>query len=218
MNLRDAIGLTDSSLWLTVRALQTGLVGITGYGLVTLDLALAANGFLPLLVSLTPEFVERRYGHTMGAGLALWIATAASLHAIGALGPYETVPGYDTITHTLTATLVAGVAYAIVEAVDESTDAVICPPKFRFLFIVIFVLAFGVLWEIGEFTAGGAATLFGGEEVLTQYGMRDTILDLVFDGLGAVAVALWGTGYFDGVATVLSRGVASVFGRQREES
>jgi len=217
VNLRDATGLTDSSLWYVVRAMQLGLIGIATYGLVTVDLALTVNALLSLSVTLAPEFVKWRYGHTMDASLALWISTAAFLHSIGALGPYESVPGYDIITHTLTATLVAGVGYALVEALDESSDAVDFPSEFRFLFIVVFVLAFGVVWEIAEFAAGGVGTLLGGQEVLTQYGMRDTVLDFVFDGLGAVAVALWGTGAFDGVATVLSRGVAGVFGRQGED-
>lgn len=213
MNLRDVVGLTDSSLWYAVRVMQLGLVGIVLYGLLTLDLALTVNGLLSLLVTLTPEFVTWRYDHTMDPSLGLWIATAAFLHSIGALGPYESVPGYDIITHTLTATLVAGLAYAIVQALDQSSDAVEFPPSFRFLFIVIFVLAFGVIWEIAEFAAGGIGTLLGGQEVLTQYGMRDTALDLLFDGLGAVIVALWGTGAFDGVATVFSRGIDDVFGR-----
>ena len=217
MNLRDATGLTDSSLWYVVRAMQLGLVGIATYGIVDLNVALTVNALLSLSVTLAPEFVRWRYDHTMDASLALWISTAAFLHSIGALGPYENVPGYDIITHTLTATLVAGVGYAVVAALDESSGAVEFPPKFRFLFIVIFVLAFGVVWEIAEFAAGGVGALLGGEEVLTQYGMRDTVLDLVFDGLGAVAVALWGTGAFDGVATVFSRGVAGVFGRREDE-
>jgi flagellar biosynthesis protein FliQ len=216
VNLRDAVGLTDSSLWYVVRVMQLGLVGTVLYGLLTVDLALTVNGFLSLLVTLTPEFVKWRYGHTMDASLGLWIGTAAFLHSIGALGPYKNVPGYDIITHTLTATLVAGLAYAIVQALDQSSDAVEFPPSFRFLFIVIFVLAFGVIWEIAEFAAGGVGTLIGGQEVLTQYGMRDTVLDLVFDGLGSVVVALWGTGYFDGVASMFSRSIDTVFGRTRE--
>ncbi|NHN46061.1 hypothetical protein G9464_00420 [Halostella sp. JP-L12] len=217
MKLRDALGLTDSSLWLAVRAMQVLLVGVAGYAIVTFDLGLLANAVLPLLVTLTPEFVEWRYDHTMSPGLGLWIAAAAFLHTVGALGPYRWIGWYDQVTHTLSATLVAGVGYALVEALDESSSAVDFPPKFRFVFIVLFVVAFGVVWEIAEFASGGLASLFGGQAVLAQYGMRDIVLDLVFNGLGAVAVALWGTGYFDGVATVLSRGVAGVFGRQGED-
>jgi hypothetical protein len=31
--------------------------------------------------------------------------------------------------------------------------------------------------------------------LLTQYGLEDTMLDLVFDTVGAVVVAVWGTAY-----------------------
>ena len=216
MNLPEAVGVSEARLWLAVRAMQALLVAITAYGLVTLDLALAVNGFLPLLVSLVPAAVARRYGHSLGVGLELWVSVAAFLHAVGALGPYESVAGYDVVTHTLTATLVAGVAYAVVVALDESSSAVRFPPEFRFLFILVFVLAFGVLWEIGEFAAGGAARMLGGDEILTQYGMRDTALDLVFDGVGGLIVALWGTGHFRRVATLFSESVAGAFGRQED--
>ncbi|WP_135821729.1 hypothetical protein [Halostella litorea] len=216
MNLRDAVGLPDGVLWLVVRGMQVALAGIAGYALVTVDPGLLVNAVLPLAVSFTPELVEWRYDHEMGGGLALWIATAAFLHTVGALGPYQWIGWYDQVTHTLSATLVAGVGYAVVRALDESSDAVDFPAEFRFLFILLFVLAFGVVWEIAEFASGGLASLVGGDAVLAQYGKRDIVLDLTFNTLGAVAVALWGTGYFDGVATVLSRGIDGAFGRQED--
>lgn len=216
MNLREAVGVSEARLRLAVRAIRVLLVAISAYGLVTLDLALAVNGVLPLLISLVPAAVAWRYDHSMSVGLELWVSVAAFLHAVGALGPYQFVPGYDTVTHTLTATLVAGVAYAVVVALDESSSAVRFPPEFRFLFILVFVLAFGVIWEIGEFAAGGAATLLGGDEILTQYGIHDTALDLVFDGVGGLIVALWGTGHFRQVATLFSESVAGALGRRED--
>jgi len=215
VTLRDAATAGDGLPWTVVRGMQAVLAAVTVYAAATVNATLVVNAALPLLVSFVPDVLDRRYETDVGGGLAVWIAAAAFLHTVGALGPYEWIGWYDQVTHTLSATLVAGVGYAVVQALDESSGAVEFPPEFRFLFIVLFVLAFGVVWEVAEFASGGLASLVGGEAVLAQYGKRDIVLDLTFNAVGAVAVGLWGTGYFDGVAAVLSRRVG-VLGRRED--
>jgi len=201
---QDRIPLTASRLRYLVRGMQATLLAITGYGVATVDLAVVSNAGSALGVTLVPTVVGRRYGRSISAGLALWITSAAFLHAIGLLGPYGSIPWYDQVTHTLSASLVAGIGYAVVQAVDHWSTDITFTPAFRLVCVVLFVLAAGVCWELVEFGAGGAASLLGHEAVLVQYGLRDTVLDLVFDAVGALAVGLWGTSYFDGVADLLS--------------
>jgi uncharacterized membrane protein YjdF len=62
-----------------------------------------------------------------------------------------------------------------------------------FVFLLLFVLAYGVLWEILEFAIALATEELGTATVLTQYGLADTLMDLLFNTIGAVVVALWGT-------------------------
>jgi hypothetical protein len=52
-------------------------------------------------------------------------------------------------------------------------------------------MAFGVFWEIVEFTLGLASQLLGGEAVLAQYGLDDTVTDLLFNQVGGIVVAGW---------------------------
>lgn len=203
----SVLGVSAHRIWQLVRVLQGLLVVVVGYAVVTVNLSLIVNAAIPLAVTLLPAFVRREFHHEMGAGLALWITTAAFLHAAGALGPYELFGWYDSVTHTVSATLVAGVGYAVVEALDQSAESVDVPGEFRFVFILIFVLAFGVLWEIGEFASAGLASLVGGEPVLAQYGTDDIVFDLLYNAVGALLVATWGTGYFDGVAGLVGRRV-----------
>lgn len=198
------LGLSERRCWQAVRLLQGALAVLAGYAVITVDAGLFVNVTVPLALTLTPALVRREFGHGMGGGLALWIATAAFLHAAGAIGLYAWAGWYDQLTHTVSATLVAGVGYAVVDALDRSSSAVEFPPQFRFAFIVVFVLAFGVAWEILEFASGGLASLFGGEALLAQYGTDDIAFDLLFNAVGAVLVGLWGTGYFDGIARVIS--------------
>jgi uncharacterized protein (DUF697 family) len=103
------------------------------------------------------------------------------------------------VTHALSASLVAAAGYAAVRAVDQHADAVSLPPSFMFAFILLVTVAFGVLWEVIEFALGGLSATFGSGTVLTQYGLRDTMLDLVFDVLGGVVAAVWGTAYITNV-------------------
>ncbi|GAA0680548.1 hypothetical protein ACFQDG_03655 [Natronoarchaeum mannanilyticum] len=197
----------DSVAWSAVRIMQGILAVVVAYAAVTRQFGLVINSGIPLAITFLPRALNREYGYEMGGGLALWISGAAFLHAIGALGPYTMFGWYDQVTHTLSATLVAGAGYAIVVAIETEHDGVEIPSRLRGVFILLFVLAFGVLWEIGEFGTGLIAELYGGQAVLAQYGASDIALDLLFNAVGATIVALWGTGYFDGLSGLLARRV-----------
>lgn len=194
----------DAAAWIVVRIMQAILAIVVAYALVTRQFGLVINSGIPLAITFLPRALNYEYGYEMGGGLALWISGAAFLHAIGALGPYTMFGWYDQVTHTLSATLVAGAGYAIVAAIEAEHDGVEIPDRLRGVFILLFVLAFGVLWEIGEFGTGLIAELYGGQAVLAQYGASDIALDLLFNAVGATIVALWGTGYFDGLSRLLA--------------
>lgn len=68
-------------------------------------------------------------------------------------------------------------------------------------------LAFGVRWEILEFALAELANALGTAAILTQYGVADTMQDLIFDGVGAVLVALWGVTRLTDVSEAIRRGL-----------
>lgn len=211
MRIRDHLHLSDRRQRQLVRAMQMVLVGLVFVGLERRSLGIVVNGGLALGVTYLPALLERDYRIPMDAGLTLWITTAVFLHAVGTVGIpggagsfYRTVPWWDHLTHTLSSTIVAGAGYATVRAIDEHTDSVSLPGRFVTVFILMFVMAFGVLWEIIEFALGGLAALTGTGTVLTQYGLGDTMLDLVFDALGAVVVAIWGSAHLSDVTGALA--------------
>ncbi|MDY6764134.1 MAG: hypothetical protein SV377_00340 [Halobacteria archaeon] len=156
---------------------------------------LLVNSAMSLAILYLPAILERDYEIYMDTRLTLWITSAVFLHAVGALGVYKQVWWYDHVTHTLSSTVVAGAGYATVRAIDEHTDSVHLPRQFIFVFILLFVLAFGVLWEVLEFGIGYASQEFGTARILTQYGVEDTMMDLLFNTLGGIIVAVWGTAY-----------------------
>jgi hypothetical protein len=190
-----------------VWALQLVLLGIAGVALVRGNATLAVNSLGPLAITLLPALFRREYDYTMDTGLVLWITLAATLHAIGALGLYESLGWYDSLTHTFSASIVAGVGYAVARSVEQHTTAVTFTRGFRATFVVLFVLAVGVAWEILEFASGGVATLIGGEAVLAQYGTTDIVNDLVFNTVGAVLVAGVASAHFESLAARLAGSV-----------
>jgi len=202
MRIRDVVGISEENQRRATRAMQLSLVGIVFIGLDRGNPGIVVNGAVALGVTQVPALLERDYNIPMDSALVLWMTLAAFLHAVGTLGPYKTVPWWDHVTHALSSTLVAGAGYAFARAVDEHEDGIDFPPKFTFAFILLVVVAFGVVWEVLEFFVGEAGNLVGGS-VLTQYGLEDTIKDLVYDAVGGVLVAVWGTAYLTDVVSAL---------------
>jgi hypothetical protein len=204
---RDRLGVTARRQRQAVRVMEFGLVGLLFIGLERGSTGIVVNAAVALLVAQLPPLLERDYNIPMDAGLTLWITSAVFLHALGTVGLpgselsfYRSLPWWDHLTHVLSSSVVAAVGYATARAFDAHSDQIHLPPRFMFVFILLFVVAFGVLWEVIEFALGGLASWLGSGSILTQYGLRDTMLDLVFDVIGGVVVAIWGTAYLADVS------------------
>lgn len=186
------------------RLMQVAIVAILLAGVWTRNVGVIVNASLALVVTFLPALLERDYSIGLDPGLTLWLTTAVLLHAIGMLGLYNTVWWWDHVTHTLSATVVAAVGYITVRAIGDHSDALHFPPQFTFVFILLFTLALGVFWEIMEFAIHGTADWFGLEPILVQYSLEDTIVDLIFDFVGAVLVALFGHHELGGVVRAVT--------------
>nr|WP_256421256.1 hypothetical protein [Halobellus rarus] len=180
-------------------AMRMSIAVVLGYGLATLNVSVVVNAVLALGVTYLPAVLRRDWDLRLSPELTLVVTLAVLLHTIGMLGLYEHLWWYDHLTHTLSAAIVAAVGYAATRALDRYSEAVSFPPRFLSAFILLFTLALGVLWEVLEFLARIAASAVGVEAVLVQYGLGDTILDLVFDTVGAILVALFGTRRLSGL-------------------
>lgn len=195
MKIRNRFGISKKRQVQLSRFLQLCLAGILAAGIYLGNMGIAVNALVGLVVTFLPGLLERDYGIAMDPALVLWITSAVFLHAFGTLGPYRSVAWWDHMTHVLSSSVVAGAGYASFRALDEHRDDLYFPPKIFFLFILLFVTAFGVLWELLEFGISGFAESIGSETVLTQYGLEDTMKDLVFDIAGGLVVALFGEAY-----------------------
>jgi hypothetical protein len=207
VRLRDRLGISPRRQRQAVRVMQAVMVFVVGVGVWDGEPKVIINAGVALGISFLVPFLERDYGIPLDAGITLWITAAVFLHAFGTIGfppgttsLYQSVWWWDHLTHALSSSVIAGVGYATVRAVDEHSSDIHLPPRFVFVFILLFVLAYGVFWEILEFAIGQVAGLFGVGSVLTQYGLEDSMKDLVFNTIGAVVVTLWGTAHLNDVS------------------
>lgn len=195
------------------RGLQVCVLGIMLAGVAMRNVSVVVNALMALGVTLLPAVIRREYHVNLGPGLTLWVTLAVFLHALGMLGPYGTVWWWDHMTHTLSATVVAGVGYAVVRAFDIHSEALYLPDRFMVVFVVLFTVGLGVVWEVLEFLGREVAIALGMEPVLVLYGLGDTMWDLVFDAIGGLLVALFGRRGLSGVVVSLverfDRGQAS---------
>jgi hypothetical protein len=211
MGLRDRVAVSQHRQGQATYVMELLLVGIFFIGIERGSTTVVVNALVGLAVTQIPPILERDYGVPMDTALTLWITSAVFLHALGVLGLpgseqnfYGTIWWWDHVTHALSSSVVAAVGYATARALDVRSEEVHLPSRFMFVYILVFVLAFGVFWEVIEFGLGEAARLLGNQALLTQHGLRDSMLDLVFDTIGAVVVAVWGTAHLTGVSGYLA--------------
>lgn len=195
--------LADRTARYVVRGMQAAVLAVLAIGVATRNPSVVVNAGLGLLVTLVPGVLERDYSVTLGPMPALWVTAAVLLHSVGMLGLYDAVVWWDHLTHTLSAAVVAGAAYAVVHAVDEHEPRVALPPAFMGVFLLVTTVGLGVVWETMEFAVRELAIAVGMDPVLVVYGVDDTIVDLVYDGLGGLLVAWFGTGRLDALSAAI---------------
>ena len=198
--IRKLLGISDGRQKLVTRIMQAGLFTLLIVGILLRDLSTAVNATAGLVITFVPYLITRKLNIPYDTGLALWITLAVFLHSIGTFAFYDNVARWDNITHVLSASVVAAAGYTLIRAIDIYVDEIYIPPKVLFVFILLFVLATGVLWEIIEFLSDELTTGFGYDAILAQHGINDTMMDLLFDLLGAVFAATWGTAYLSDIS------------------
>jgi hypothetical protein len=205
MKIRDRLGISIKRQQQLSRSMQILLAIIVLIGLYAGNTGVIVNGLVGIFVTFLPAFLEKKHDLVMDPALVLWITSAVFLHAVGTVALpgsqsfYRSLWWWDHMTHMLSSSIVAAGGYAAVRALDEHHDDIYLPRKFMFVFIFIFVLAFGVIWELLEFGISGLADMLGSETVLTQYGLEDTMKDIMFNTAGGMLVAFFGEIYLLGI-------------------
>lgn len=180
----------EERLKLLSRTMQAAMLAIAIAGILTGHLTWVPASVVALIMTEIPSILRRDLRLVLPAELNFWIVFALFLHVWGGVsGFYDNVPGWDHVTHALSSSLIAALGFIVVLSVDQFAKTIFLPRRFLGLFIALFTMAMGVLWELMEFS------LDAWTESHMQYSLDDTMLDLFFDGMAGIAVAAVGAHY-----------------------
>ena len=138
-----------------------------------------------------PSFLKSRYRiylpFSLDLGIVAFIFVSLFLGGIEDL--YGQIAIWDKFVHFQSGLLLSITGFVLVYTLNESEQTPIdLSPGFVAFFAVVFSLAFGALWEMGEFVGD---TIAGST---WQNGLADTMWDLIADFTGALAISV--AGYF----------------------
>ncbi|WP_276301886.1 hypothetical protein [Halorussus lipolyticus] len=164
------------------RVVRYGIVTVFGAGFRRRNPGAVVNAVFAFAATYVPDVLERRYGVEFRPWQRLYASVAMLAHAVGMLGPYDDTWWWDHVTHLLSSTLLAGLVHAAADRRDKN-------PRPRVLGAIAVA---GVVWELLEYVIHAVSERLGIDPLLVSYSRRDTLLDLVFNLLGALVVLAFG--------------------------
>lgn len=142
---------------------------------------------IAIIITLIPSILKRNYKVTLPWVFDLMITIALFLHfAGGILSLYYILPFYDKIAHLVSSVLIAFLAFVIIYILDEFWEGLHMDKYAMAFFVVMTTMAMGVIWEFNEWTTD---LIFGTNE---QWGLQDTMTDLLIDTIGGLIIAVIG--------------------------
>lgn len=166
------------------------MIAVVVAGVVSHNYTWVPAAIISLFVSAIPAILRRDLNLVLPPELNFWIVLALFLHVVGGFSNlYNDLPGWDHLTHIMSASLIGAIGFVIVVIVDKYVATIYLPPRFLAVFIILLTMAVGVIWEIMEFANDSLL------HTHLQYGLDDTMLDLFFDAIAGFVVAFVGARY-----------------------
>lgn len=115
---------------------------------------------------------------------------------------YYNIPYWDTILHTFSGAMIGFIGFSIISILnDKEIFHLNLSPFFIAFFAFCFAIMLGTVWEIYEYSSDGILKtnmqkfkLESGCEMVGREALKDTMDDLIVDGIGAVVASI--IGYF----------------------
>ncbi|MDL5360527.1 hypothetical protein [Halalkalicoccus sp. NIPERK01] len=177
------VGITRTSIARRIRhGIRGAIVAVVMAGLRRRNAGAVVNGVITLAAAFLPRVVERRFDVEFRPWQRVYVEVAMLAHAVGMLGPYDDTWWWDHLTHAHSATLLGGAIHVLARRRGRDPE-----PR-----VLVATVGGGVLWELLEYGVHAVANRLGTEPVLVPYGVHDTLLDLLFDLVGALVVLGFG--------------------------
>lgn len=158
--------------------------------------------FIGAVAMLFPGLLRRRA--KLNIPSVMMIAYAIFLYCAIYLGEirnfYYVIPHWDTILHTFSGAALGSFGFSLVSLLNNSESTTFSlSPIFVAMFAFCFALSLGTVWEIYEFsmdfllkTNMQKYALETGELLIGQAALKDTMKDLIVDGIGALLFSIFG--------------------------
>ena len=149
------------------------------------------TGVFSGVVCFVPVALRRLHIMSLPGMTTFLIALAPFLHAMGLFtGAYDDIAQYDTVTHTLSSTVMGIIIFYFLTVVQYLAGGrVNFTGRSLAIFTALIALTFSVYWEVLEH----ASDMIMGS--MAQYSPYDTLTDLVCDSLGTFIASAWAGAY-----------------------
>lgn len=156
------------------------------------------TGVFSGVVCFVPAVLRRLRIMSLPGMISFLIALAPFLHAMGLFtGAYDDLAQYDTVTHTLSSTVMGIIIFYFLTVVQYLAGGrVNFTGRSLAIFTALIALTFSVYWEVLEH----ASDMIMGS--MAQYSPYDTLTDLVCDSLGTFIASAWAGAYMRGRTAV----------------
>lgn len=113
---------------------------------------------------------------------------------------YFIIPYWDLLLHTFSGAMLGSLGFTLVSLLNSNKNVDMhLSPFFIAFFAFCFALAFGVVWEIYEYTVDSVAALNmqkyaleDGALLVGREALADTMEDLIVDAVGALVMCIFG--------------------------
>lgn len=180
------ISISTALSWL----MKIIMIGMLPYVVYKGSYLFAIATIVAIILSLLPSIVERNYRITLPFELDFLITLMIFLHTFFGewLKFYDKLWIWDKIMHIYGTAVISMLAFMIVYTLHYTKKIRLTLPLVG-LFTIIFAMAVGGVWEIGEFAVDN---VFGKD---TQNGLDNTMWDLINDLIGGTFIAIIGIIY-----------------------
>jgi len=132
------------------------------------------------MLSVVPPIYSLFSKVRISASFQFWVSGSLFLYALGeSLNFHPTLRLWNPFTHVLAGVIVGSIIITFLFYLNDISFNLYIPPKMIPLFVLIFILSIGVIWELFEFFIDN---LFGRN---LQPNLQNTVNDLISNTIGA---------------------------------
>jgi len=171
------------------RILEAFMVFLAGYSFYKNDLLWGFACIIGFFISISPVIIKRNLNFSIPWIIDFLLAFAISLHIWGGVLNLYSIPLYDKFAHFLASGIIAFLALVIMYVLDTFSTRIHMDFVFLTIFIIIFTIAIGALWEIAEFISD---QIFSHGLPVAQISLHDTMTDLIADTFAGILIGIIG--------------------------